>query len=113
MDPTSQQCFGFLHIYKYVNKYSINIYCAIQVWQNDGAMYFVPHHFTILWHKKSTEIPKVIRIHKAKKDQQHNDKQESTIGQKMVYKTLHRKLKMEQHERLQYWGSAQVFWKGK
>jgi hypothetical protein len=39
---------GFLPIYKYVNKYRINFYCVIQVWQNDGAMYFVPHHFTIL-----------------------------------------------------------------
>ena len=35
-------------IYKYVNKYSSNFYCVIQVWQDDGFMYFVPHHCTIL-----------------------------------------------------------------
>jgi len=35
-------------INKYVNKYSSNFYFVIQVWQDDGFMYFVPHHFTIL-----------------------------------------------------------------
>ena len=98
-------------MHKYVNKYSSNFYCVIQVWRDDGFMYFVPHHFTILWHNKSTEIPKVIRIHKGKKYQQHNDQQERTIGQTTIYKTLCRKLKMEQH--LHYCGSPHAFWKGK
>ena len=98
-------------MHKYVNKYSSNLYCIILVWQDDGFMYFVPHHFTILWHNKSTEIPKVIRIHKGKKYQQHNDQQERTIGQTTICKTLCRKLKMEQH--LHYCGSPYAFWKGK
>ena len=32
------------------------------------------------------------------KDSHYNDQKKTTTGQTMVYKTLHRKLKFEQHE---------------
>jgi hypothetical protein len=45
--------------------------------------------------KVEFEITKeLISIRKSKKDRQHNDKKR----QRTIYKTLHRKLKIEQHE---------------
>jgi hypothetical protein len=45
-------------------------------------------------------IPKeAFRSRKSNKDGKHNDKRNKrTIRKIMIYKTLHRKLKMEQHE---------------
>ena len=40
----------------------------------------------------------VIRIRISKKNRQHNAKRKSTKGQTTIYKTLHRKLKIDQHE---------------
>ena len=44
-------------------------------------------------------MPKeVIRSIKSKKDRQHNDQKKKHKGQIKIYRTLHRKLKIEQHE---------------
>ena len=40
----------------------------------------------------------VIRIRKSKTNRQHNGKRKSAKGQTTIYKTLHRKLKIEEHE---------------
>ena len=42
----------------------------------------------------------VIRIRKSKTDRQHNAKRKVTKGQTMIYKTPHRKLKIEHQESL-------------
>jgi hypothetical protein len=40
----------------------------------------------------------VIRIRKSEKDRQNNDQKKRTKEQATIYKTLHRKPKIEQHE---------------
>ena len=44
------------------------------------------------------DTKEVIIIRKLKKDRQHNDQRKKTKEQTAIYKTLHRKLKTEQHE---------------
>ena len=44
------------------------------------------------------DTKEVIIIRKLKKDRQHNDQRKKNKGQTAIYKTLHRKLKTEQHE---------------
>jgi hypothetical protein len=44
------------------------------------------------------DTKEIIRSRKLKKDRQHNGQQEKEIRTKTAYKTLHRKLKIEQHE---------------
>ena len=46
--------------------------------------------------QKFEDTKGVVIIHKSKKDRQHNGQKKSTKGQKAIYKTLHRKLKIEQ-----------------
>jgi hypothetical protein len=50
--------------------------------------------------KKCLTIPKeAFRNRKSNKDGKHNDKRNKrTIRKIMIYKTLHKKLKLEQHE---------------
>ena len=45
--------------------------------------------------KQFEDTIEVIRSRKLKKDRQHNDQKK---GQTKIYKTLHRKLKIEQHD---------------
>ena len=40
------------------------------------------------------DIKEIIRRSKSKKDRQHNSQKKRKNGQKMIYKTLHRKLKI-------------------
>ena len=40
----------------------------------------------------------VIKSRESRKDRQHNGQKKSMKGQTMIYKTLHRKLKIKQHE---------------
>ena len=40
----------------------------------------------------------VIRSRKSKKDRQHNGQKKTTKEQTKIYKTLHRKIKIEQQE---------------
>jgi len=40
----------------------------------------------------------MIRIRKSMKDRQHNGRKKRTKGQTTIYKTLHRKVKIEQHK---------------
>ena len=47
---------------------------------------------------KIEDTKEIIRSRKMKKDRQHNGQQEKEIRTKTAYKTLHRKLKIEQHE---------------
>jgi hypothetical protein len=47
---------------------------------------------------KIEDTKEIIRSRKLKKDRQHNGQQEKEIRTKTAYKTLHRKLKIEQHE---------------
>jgi len=42
------------------------------------------------------DTKEIIRIRKSKKDRQHNG--QTKKEQTMIYKTIHRKLKIEQHE---------------
>ena len=59
----------------------------------------VNRHFRIIEIVKLFEFedPKgVIRIRKSKKDGQYNDQRKN--GQTTIYKALHRKLKIKQHE---------------
>ena len=56
--------------------------------------------FLILEKKKAKRKEKedtkwVIRICKQKKERQHNDQKKKNKGQTIIYKTLHRKLKIE------------------
>jgi hypothetical protein len=39
-----------------------------------------------------------MRSGKSKKDRQYNGKRKRTIGKTTIYKTFHRKLKIEQHK---------------
>jgi len=57
------------------------------------------HLLLLKTRQKSLKIPKgVIRSHKYKKDEQYIAKINGTKGQTIFYKTLHIKLKNEQHE---------------
>jgi hypothetical protein len=46
----------------------------------------------------------VIRRHKSQKERQHNDQNKKTKGQTTIYKTFHKKLKIEQPIPLQIMG---------
>jgi hypothetical protein len=49
--------------------------------------------------EKFADTKRVVRGRKSKKDRQHNvQKRKSTDGQTTIYKTLHRKLRIKQHE---------------
>ena len=48
---------------------------------------------------KFADTKRVVRGRKSKTDRQHNgQKRKGTDGQTTIYKTLHRKLRIEQHE---------------
>ena len=49
-------------------------------------------------HKKFEDTKGVIRNCKLKKDTQHNVQKKKDKGLTMIYKILHKKLKVEQHE---------------
>jgi hypothetical protein len=49
--------------------------------------------------EKFADTKRIVRDRKSKTDRQHNgQKRKSTNGQTTIYKTLHRKLRIEQHE---------------
>jgi len=49
--------------------------------------------------EKFADAKRVVRGRKSKTGRQHNgQKRKSTKGQTTIYKTLHRKLRIEQHE---------------
>jgi hypothetical protein len=50
--------------------------------------------------KKFEDTKGVIRSCKSKKDRQHNGQKKKDKRKSTIYKTLYRKLKIEQHERL-------------
>jgi hypothetical protein len=50
---------------------------------------------------------------KRQKDRQHNGHEKKDKGQTTIYKTLHIKLKIEQHDPTKNWGWTQVLRKGK
>ena len=49
------------------------------------------------------DIKEIIRRSKSKKDRQHNGQKKRKNGQKMIYKTLHRKLKINWHTLITYY----------
>ena len=51
---------------------------------------------TTQWSKDTKR--EVIRSRKSKKDRQHNGQKKTTKEQTKIYKTLHRKIKIEQQE---------------
>jgi hypothetical protein len=48
--------------------------------------------------KRFEDTKVVISRRKSKKDRQHNGQKNKTKGQTTIYKSLHRKLKIKQHE---------------
>jgi hypothetical protein len=55
-------------------------------------------------HLNHTKIKVVIRILKSKKNRQQNGHEKKDKGQTTIYKTLHIKLKIEQHDPTKNWG---------
>jgi vacuolar-type H+-ATPase subunit C/Vma6 len=53
----------------------------------------------ILMSYKFEDTKGVIRSRRSNKDRQHNDQRKRRKGQTMIYKTLHRKLKIGQYKR--------------
>ena len=51
-----------------------------------------------IWKEKFEDTKGATRSRKSKKDRHHNDQMKNDKGMKMIYKTLHRELKIEQHE---------------
>ena len=64
---------------------------------NAGGTCFHFSTCVLLW-KTFEDTKVVIRNRKLKKNRHYNDKKTKTKGQATIYKTLHRKLKIEQHE---------------
>ena len=62
------------------------------------------HNIDFRQHEKKFTKGGGIRFRKSKKDGQYNGKIKGTKGQTMIYKILHRKLKIEQHEPLKHTG---------
>ena len=50
------------------------------------------------YEEKFEETKWAIRSRKSKKNRQYNDQKWNNKAQTMIYKTVHRKLKIEQHE---------------
>ena len=48
--------------------------------------------------EKLEDTKEVLRFRKSEKDRQHNDQKKKWKWQTTIYKTIHRKLKIEQHE---------------
>ena len=68
------------------------IYCYKNVF------YFSDQFYEKQLQEKIEDTKVVIRSCKTKKDRQHNGQRKRTKEQTTIYKTLHRKLKIEQHE---------------
>ena len=58
--------------------------------------YCLPNLVTM--HEEFEDTKRVIRIRKSKKDRQHNNPKKRPKGQTKIYKTLHSKLKLDEHE---------------
>jgi hypothetical protein len=58
----------------------------------------INYHNTFFYTKIFEDTKGESRIRKSKKDRQHNGQKKIDKGQTTIYKTLHRKLKTEQHK---------------
>ena len=89
-------------IYNYMNVFYLCKYrslpCNLTFVLYRGPIIFLlgGYIFSLYW-KKVWRYKGVIRSRKSK-DRLYNDQEKKTKGQTMIWKTLHRKLKIEQHE---------------